>query len=345
MCMEKYKKKIIEEDVISSLKEEAKNTFLVPGTKYTIDEVIDISKKSTGGDIRNLILITRDHTMFVHFKENRARRQHNLNEIEKNITKNGYILDNPIFVKYSNGKLIILDGAHRFEILKKKIEANEKDVHGNDYFIPYVVVDTDDVLKTAQILNHAKSNWNNIDYISSYFTINPNYANLNEYLLKNSNYSDVPLWTSIAILTKCYDNSANGNSKKLAKDGLLKFPIDQLPDICRKANKAQEVASICKQLGFSTKLDLFVNSVIWLSEYGNGFNYQQFIENLKVYGKVLLANDRNNFKKNMGIALKIHNKGGNSRLRLATFYKAFDESNKDVQAECKRILEENKSKN
>lgn len=330
MCMEKYK--TVEE---KKVKEKVKDIYLIPGTQYTVDMAVKLVNENICSSVCNLVFRTKDYSRFAHFEENRERRKHNLKRLEESIDSFGYIVNNPIIVTYRKGILIILDGAHRFEILKKKI------IEGKDFEISYIIIDTDDILKTAQILNLAKSNWIPVDFVSSFTKSNQNYANFKKYLWDNEKYADVPFWSKIAILTKCYANSGNGNSKKLAKNGLMEFPIDQLQNVYSKADRAQEVAKTCKSLGAHTKLDRFVNAVIWLSEYGNGFCYSRFVANLNVYGKELLMYDRGNFEKNMSIAIKIHNKGDNqSKLRAKNFYKEFELANKELQMQCEKRLNE-----
>lgn len=322
MCMTKNEKSIKEE----AIKISKDCDFRIPNTGYTLNETIDYLKKNVSSEICNLVFKTKNYKLFDHFDANRERRDQNLRNITKSIEANGYIANNPIIVTYKNGKLIILDGAHRFDILKEKIEKGEK-INGEEVFIPFIIIDAEDIVKTAQILNLAKSNWNNVDFLSSYAKTNQDYANFKNYLWKSQKYTEIPLWTKIAMVNKLYANSANGVSKNLIKNGLFKFPMDQLDNILFMADRAQEVASICKQFHVTTKLDLFVSSVTWLSEYGNGFNYNQFLANLKIYGNDLNTYDRGNFEKNMSVAIKIHNKGSHSKLRPATFYKAFNTAN------------------
>lgn len=311
-----------------------KDVYFIPGTQYTVEDAVKLINKTICNNACNIVFETNDYTMFEHFKENRKRRTWNLAKLKKSIEAYGYIANNPIIVTYQNGKLIILDGAHRFEILKEKIEK------GQDCKIPFIIINTDDIVKTAQILNLAKSNWTPVDYISSFVERNTNYSNFKKYLWDNEDYKDIPFWSKVALLTKSYSNSGNGYSRKLAVNGLMTFTNDQIENVHLRAKRAQEVSYICKGLGVHTKLDKFVNAVVWLSEYGNGFNYQQFLSNLNSVGKELLEHDRSNFEKNMNVALKIHNKGNNqSKLRCTTFYKAFVESNEVIEARHKEVVD------
>lgn len=95
---------------------------------------------------------TKNYDEFKLLSLNRHLDRRHINELKNSISKNGYLMSNPIIV---NKDMEIIDGQHRFIALKEQ---------GMD--VPYVVLDRD--YDTIIDLNTTQRKWQIQDYINYY---------------------------------------------------------------------------------------------------------------------------------------------------------------------------------
>lgn len=168
------------------------------------------------------ILSTTDYKKFESDPVNRSVKPPNLQKIKESLSKNGWLAPYPMHVVSRNGKLIIKDGQHRFNIAQK-------------LSIPvlYVACEDCESVSVADI-NIAQSPWNAKDFATSYANQgNVAYAQL----LTFAEMHRLPL----GVCAKLLSNSLKSKDccTKSLRDGTFKI---------HSSNKADEIAGIINHL-------------------------------------------------------------------------------------------------
>jgi hypothetical protein len=131
------------------------------------------------------ILQTQDYNKFCKSRVNRSINESALKKMEASMKKHGWLIAYPMHVVMRKGKLVIIDGQHRFTIASK-------------LGIPaiYVLCEDSDLFELTEI-NVAQKPWNHVDFAKSYHNQgNVNYTKLIDF----SERFDLPLGISAKLL-------------------------------------------------------------------------------------------------------------------------------------------------
>lgn len=171
---------------------------------------------------------------------NRNLNRKHINELKDSISKNGYLMSNPIIV---NKDMEIIDGQHRFVALKEKGEE-----------IPYIVIDKD--YDTIIDLNTTQRKWRVEDYINYYCEKDKN----KHYLRLRRMCKELNL-NATNIMTMSLGKRPDGNFFNAIRKGELQLTIDD-------EIRVSEIAKVCNLIAKSLRLKLtskFCGALIDLS--------------------------------------------------------------------------------
>jgi hypothetical protein len=214
------------------------------------------------------IYVTHDYSKFKDLLGNRCVNPRNLLTIENSIIENGYIL-NPIKV---NSKFEIIDGQHRFNVLKKM----NMPIH--------FYIDENAQLKDVQTHNRM-SPWKKFDYLKSFVDLGgEEYIKFDNFYKE---YKDLGLNNCISI-AKLTNPSTRGESMKSLKnnnkirvrradfiDGNFKFT-----DYDVSVNLAKKIKSLSSKIKKYNDTS-FITAFIKCSENPK-FDFKRFYEQLDI---------------------------------------------------------------
>lgn len=196
---------------------------------------------------------TKDYEQFKLLDLNRNLNRKHINELKDSISKNGYLVSNPIIV---NENMEIIDGQHRFVALKEQ---------GME--VPYEII-TDKDYSTIIDLNTTQRKWNIEDYINYYCEKdkNPHFLRLRR-VCKELNLSVT------TILTMVFGCMPDGNYYKNMKKGIFTFTID---DELKVSRIAENFLVIAKSLRLKPSCR-FCSALVGLSAL-TGFRWKIMID-------------------------------------------------------------------
>lgn len=155
---------------------------------------------------------TTNYGLFHEYDDNRTPIGNQVDVLVDSIKKYGYVLA-PIVVGKDFG---IVDGQHRCRACERLNEP------------VFYVMDKKATSKAASTMNRSQANWKTKDFISFYASSDESYKKLQQLLKDYKTLSDS---TIISVSTKCYNNSSNGFSAKMIKEGKLFIDDEQEQDI------------------------------------------------------------------------------------------------------------------
>lgn len=200
---------------------------------------------------------TKDYEKFKLLDLNRNLNRRHINELKDSISKNGYLMSNPIIV---NPDMEIIDGQHRFMALKEQ---------GLD--VPYIVLDKD--YDTIIDLNTTQRKWAINDYINYYCEKdhNPHFLRLRR-LCKELNLS------ATNIMTIALGSVPDGLYFRNMRKGILTLTIDDELRINRIAENFLAIAKLLRLRPTSK----FCSALIGISTL-TGFRWNIMLDKAKKF--------------------------------------------------------------
>lgn len=194
---------------------------------------------------------TKDYNKFKALNANRPILQVNLRKIKESIQKNGLIPGRPILV---NSKMEIIDGQHRFTVLKELgMEVEYEILEGNS-------------VQQAIILNANQTQWKIGDYVHCYASQN---IDCYRKLVKFEEKYHLGISNSIDVFMK-----TNSTPSKIIRQG-LGFEINP------KADEIAEYILSCSSVPFY-KTNKFCRSIMVLFRKANESQLKFIKDNILV---------------------------------------------------------------
>ncbi len=175
-----------------------------------------------------VVFQTTDYSLFSFLKGNRAINTKKVDKIIAEIKGGNDMLPYyPIQVRVKDGKLVILDGQHRFFICNKL----KRSVH-------YIIVSEEKSMQDIAKINSNVEKWKHVDFINCYTTAGiHDYAILNEFMQKYG----FSLGVCLYLLSEGNPGKATGSLPELYEEFTNgKFKVTKL-------DEANAFGDICKQ--------------------------------------------------------------------------------------------------